>query len=81
MGRAIAMDSYDKRTAEEKKKYHGFDKYEAEGFARSLEEAAVILNDPKKMKAASSFVDAKKKSLATLDQMKKSANKMGQEDE
>lgn len=76
-----SVSSYDKDQAAEKKKYNGFDKYEAENFADSLQRAAEVLADPKKMKAASSFIDAKKDSYKTLEKLKLLANKMGSEDE
>lgn len=77
MGKTIS--SYEKKCAEERKKYNGFEKYEAEGFSRSLEEAAEVLSDPKKLKAANAVLEVKKRSIKTLEGLKKYAGQV-QED-
>ena len=69
-GQTIAMDEYSMKEKDEKKKYHGCSKWEAEDYARSLEGAADVLSDPKRMKAAQVVFDEKKASLKTLDELK-----------
>ena len=72
----VAVDSnYEKKCEEEKKKYHGFDKYEAEDFCRSLEDAGKVLSDKKKLAAANVVMNEKKKGFESIEAMKKYAAK------
>lgn len=57
--------SLDKEYADRKKEYGGYEKYEVEGWVRSLEEAAAVLSDPAKMKQVAKCM-AKKEDATEL---------------
>ena len=72
------MDSkYDR----EKKEYGGFDKWEVEGWERTLREASEILADPIKMKLVAKCMDKKEKGMATLKAWVDSKGKQAQPDQ
>ncbi len=73
-------DSMEKERAKEKAAYGGFEKYEVEGWSRTLQEASEILSDPKKMKAVAKCMDKKEASMVTLRQLVASKVKPGQQD-
>ncbi len=63
----VSMDSsYEAKRRKELAEYGGFEKYEVDGWARTLQEAAEIISDPKKMKAVSKCIAKKEESMATL---------------
>lgn len=62
--------SYEKERAAERKAYGGYEKYEVESWADTLQRAAEIINDPKKMKAVGSCIEKKKKGIRTLEHLR-----------
>jgi hypothetical protein len=66
MVRAELDNGYEAKRKRELAEYGGFEKYEVDGWARTLQEAAEIISDPKKMKAVSRCIAKKEESMATL---------------
>lgn len=64
------ISAYEKERAAERKEYSGYEKYEVESWADTLQRAAEIINDAKKMKAVSTCLEKKKKSIKTLEQLR-----------
>lgn len=71
----------DAKYAKEKKEYGGYEKYEVEGWQRTLQEASEILADPVKMKLVAKCMDKKEKSLKTMKGWLNSKGKQAQPDQ
>lgn len=68
--KAKISSSYETTRTAERKEYGGYEKCEVEGWADTLQRAAEIINDPKKMKAVGSCLEKKKKSIKTLEELR-----------
>lgn len=64
-GEAIRSEM-DKTRAKERAEYGGYDKWEVDSWASTLQSAAEIISDPKKMKAVSGCLAKKEKAMETL---------------
>ena len=73
------VDPVEKEVDEEEGEESGksFDKYEIEGWARTLIEAEEIKSDPKKMKAVNPLLEKKSKAINSIDQLRKLAVEKG----
>lgn len=82
MGRKTGKDirvEMDKDRAKEKAEYGGFDKWEVDSWASTLQSAAEIMSDPKKMKAVAKCLAKKETALATLKEMTAGKGKQSQQ--
>lgn len=70
----------DKEAKKRKADYGGFEKYEVEDWASTLQRAAEIIGDPKKMKAVSKCLAMKERSMSLLKSFTKTKVKSERED-
>lgn len=68
MGKTVSI--YEKEREAERKEHGGFEKYEVEEWARSLEKAAEVINDPKKMAAVTKILDKKEAGIQSVRRIK-----------
>ena len=77
--RAIRVEM-DAQELKRKTEYGGFEKYEVDGWARTLQEAAEIISDSKKMKAVAKCIENKEASMAILKAFSSGKGKPGRQD-
>lgn len=69
MLRAEIDTSYETKRKAELAEYGGFEKYEVEGWSDTLQKAAEVMSDPKKMKAVAKCLSKKEAAFSKVKEL------------